>query len=308
VTALRTTALAGVILTFVVIVALGWLLRVTRRLTAADARPINAVIIYVGLPAFIVKAVHTARLDAELAVVVAIAWAVLAASLAIGLLSIRMLKLPKTTAGGFLLAVALGNTGFIGYPVTQALLGARMLPSAIFYDIFGTVAALILVGLPIAEHYGGGEERRRHPLREVLGFPAVGAVLVGLATRGVPFSNSVSHGLDMLASLVVPLIMISVGLSLRAGMLRHWAAPLALIAVLRLVLAPLIALAIARLALGGDAESLRLVTLQAGMPTMMLALIVGARFELDTDFIASAILVTTVASALSIPLMQSVVG
>ena len=35
--------------------------------------------------------------------------------------------------------------------------------------------------------------------------------------------------------------------------------------------------------------------LQAGMPTMMLTLVIGARFELDTDFIASAILVTTVA-------------
>ena len=57
--------------------------------------------------------------------------------------------------------------------------------------------------------------------------------------------------------------------------------------------------------LGGDSASLRLVVLQAGMPAMMLTLVVGARFELDTDFIASAIFVTTVASALSIPLMQA---
>jgi predicted permease len=44
--------------------------------------------------------------------------------------------------------------------------------------------------------------------------------------------------------------------------------------------------------------------LQAGMPSMMLTLVVGERFGLDTDFIASAIFVTTAASAVALPLVQ----
>jgi len=206
---------------------------------------------------------------------------------------------------GFLLAATLGNTGYIGYPVAQAFLGENALPRAIFYDVFGTVGALLLVGLVLAEHYGEGEVKRQHPVREILGFPAVIALAVGIVTRPIVFPSLVSQGLEILASLVVPLIMISVGLSLRAGVLRRWAVPLSALVVLRLLLAPLLALAFGRVVLGSDSQALRLITLQAGMPAMMLTLIVGARFELDTDFIASAILVTTVASALSIPLIQA---
>ncbi len=300
-------SLAGIILTFVAIVGVGWLLRATGRLSAEDARPINALILYVGLPAFIIRAVHGARLDARLAVVVGIAWAVFAAVLLVSLAVARALKLPPAVTGGFLLAAALGNTGYIGYPVAQAFLGENALPRAIFYDVFGTVGALLLVGLVLAEHYGEGEVKRQHPVREILGFPAVIALAVGIVTRPIVFPSLVSQGLEILASLVVPLIMISVGLSLRAGVLRRWAVPLSAVVVLRLLLAPLLALAFGRVVLGSDSQALRLITLQAGMPAMMLTLIVGARFELDTDFIASAILVTTVASALSIPLIQALV-
>jgi predicted permease len=302
------SSLAGTILTFVAIVGIGWLLRATGALRAEDARPINAVILWVGLPAFIIKAVHGAHLDMKLIGVVGVAWAVFAVALALGLLAARLLNLPRVVAGGFILAAALGNTGYIGYPLTQAILGEVALPRAVFYDVFGTVGALVLVGLVVAERYGGGKGKLKHPVREVLGFPAVIALIVGLATRPFVFPKAVSGGLDLLASLVVPLIMISVGLSLRVGLLRKWAVPLGVLAGLRLLVAPLIALFAGGLVLGGDTSAVRLVVLQAGMPAMMLTLVVGARFELDTDFIASAIVVTTVAAALTIPLIQVVVA
>jgi len=299
-------SLAGTILTFVAIVAIGWLLRVTRRLSPEDARPINAIILYVGLPAFIIRAVHGARLDAELLAVVAVAWAVFAILLLIAWLAARALKLPSIVAGGFILAATLGNTGYIGYPIVQTFLGDAALPRAIFYDVFGTVGALLLVGLVIAERFGGSKGQKKHPVREILGFPAVIALAVGLATRPIAFPTVVSDGLAILASLVVPLIMISVGLSLRVGVLRRWALPLAVLTGVRLLLAPLLALLVGRALVGNGGGALQLVVLQAGMPAMMLGLVVGARFELDTDFIASAILVTTVASALTLPLMQAI--
>ena len=297
-------ALAETILTFVAIVGIGWLLRVTGVLEKADARPINVVIIYVGLPAFIVKAVLGATLDSRLFAVVVIAWVVFGIMALLGWATARALKLSATATGGFILVTALGNTGYIGYPIAQALLGERGLSGAIFYDVFGTAAALIIVGLAIAEHYSGSNERRKHPLREVLGFPAVIALVVGLALRWVPIPDAVSTGLGLLASFVVPLILISVGLSLEPGLVRRWAGPLTAITGLRLVVAPLVALAIVSVFGGGDLAQGRLVVLQAGMPTMMLTMVIGARFELDVDLIASAIFVTTAVSALTIPLMQ----
>jgi malate permease and related proteins len=297
------TALATTILTFTAIVAVGAVLRVTGVLRREDARPINAIIIYVGLPAFIFRAVHGAELRPDLWGVVAVAWAVFVVMLGLAWLAARALKLPRPMAGGFIIAAALGNTGYIGYPITQALLGAKELPEAIFYDIFGTVGALVFVGLLVAQRFGDNDEAHVNPLRELVTFPAVIALAAALLLRAVPIPEMVSSGLGLLASIVAPLIMLSVGLSLRVSTLGRAAGPLALLTLLRLAVAPAIALGIGMLVLGPGLP-LRVAVLEAGMPAMMLTLVVGERFGLDTDFIASAIFVTTAAAAIALPLVQ----
>jgi len=304
---MSTLGLTETILGFVGIVAVGWLLRRTGILRRSDAHPINQVIIYVGLPAMIFRAVHGAVLGPDLAIVAAISWGVFAVTALVAWALSRALALPRPIAGGFILAAALGNTGYIGYPITEALLGESGLVRAIFYDVFGTVGCVLIVGLVIAERFGEAEGNRLHPLLEALTFPAVIALAVGLLLRPVAIPEMVSVGIDTLANLVVPLIMIVVGVSLRPGAIREQAVPLAFLSGIRLVLAPLVALAIGTLALS-DPAAVRLVVLEAGMPSMMLTLVVGERFGLDTDFIAAAILVTTVACVVTIPLMQVIAG
>ena len=68
--------LASTILTFAAIVGVGAALRASGLLRAEDARPLNAVIIYVGLPAFIFKSVHRADLGPDVWRVVGVAWLV----------------------------------------------------------------------------------------------------------------------------------------------------------------------------------------------------------------------------------------
>ena len=300
-------SLAQIILGFVAIVAVGWTLKRFGLLKAEDARPINNVIIYAGLPAMIFQAVHPAELDSGLALVAGVSWAVFIVVASLSWSIARFLGLPRVVAGGFILAASLGNTGYIGYPVSLAMLGQEGLVRAIFFDVFGTVGALLFVGLFIAQRMGASEGPGVNPIREALTFPAVIALVAALALRSVAIPEVVSNGLDALASLVVPMIMISVGLSLRPGGMRKHAVPLAIVAGARLALAPLLALAVGGVAFS-DPELVRLVVLQAGMPSMMLTLVVGARFGLDTDFIASAILVTTIASIAAIPVMQLLVA
>lgn len=304
---MSTLGLTETILGFVGIVGVGWLLRRTGILRREDAHPINRVIIYAGLPAMIFRAVHGAKLGPDLALVAAVAWGVFVVSALLAWSLTRALRLPRPVAGGFILAAALGNTGYIGYPITSALLGETGLVRAIFYDVFGTVGCLLIVGLFVAERFGDAQENRVNPLREALTFPAVIALFVGLALRSVAVPELVSNGIVALANLVVPLIMISVGVSLRPGAIREQAGPLAFLTALRLVVAPLVAFAIGSVLLG-DPDALRVVVLEAGMPSMMLTLVIGERFGLDTDFIAAAIMVTTVACIVSIPVMQVIAG
>jgi len=295
--------LASTILTFAAIVGVGAALRATRLLDASDARPLNTVIIYVGLPAFVFEAVHGAEVGPAVWRIVGVAWAVFAATLLLAFLAEKALKLDRGRAGGFLIAASLGNTGYLGYPLTAALLGAAAVPEAVFSDVFGTVFALVLVGLPIAARFGNRGEGLPNPLKELATFPAVVALVVALLLRPVALPQTVSNGLGLLASLVAPLIMLSVGLSLKPRSFARGAVALGVLVALKLLAAPLVALGVGSAVLG-DA-GLRVAVLQASMPSMMLTLVVGERFGLDTDFIAAAIFVTTVASALTIPLLQA---
>ncbi len=296
-------ALASTVLILAAIVALGALLRASGLLSAKDAHPLNTVIIYVGLPAFIFTAVHGARLSPSLWRVIVVSWVVFLVTLGVAVLAQRLLKLTSRQAGGFLIAAALGNTGYLGYPLTAAFLGAAAVPVAVFSDIFGTVFALVLVGLPVAARLGEHDEKYPHPVRELVTFPAVIALVVALVLRPVAMPEMVSDGLGLLASIVAPLIMLSVGLSLRPRSLARSALPLGVLAVLKLLVAPLIALGFGSLLLSGVA--FQVAVLQAGMPAMMLTYVVGERFGLDTEFIAAAIFVTTVASAVTLPLVQA---
>ena len=81
-----------------------------------------------------------------------------------------------------------------------------------------------------------------NPLRELLTFPAVLALVAALALRPVAIPIRGKRGLDLFASLVAPLIMLSVGLSLRPGAVSGRIGALGTQAALKLLLAPVVAL------------------------------------------------------------------
>ena len=298
-------ALAVSIAEILALVGIGMALRLTGLLKREDVRVVNALIVYVALPALIFGAIWPARLSWELVRVAGIAWGVTFAGLAASWLVARALRLPRAVTGAFILVSSLGNTAYIGYALATTVLGDGALPRAVFYDIFGTVAALLTVGVMVASHYGEHDEGRVNPLREFLTFPAVIAVLLALALKPVPIPGLVMDWLAVPAKMTVPLVMISVGLALDWSAAKERKRGLAAVAAIKLLLLPAVALGLALSA--GDAGSARLVTLQAGMPSMMLTLVIAERFRLDTRFAAAAILVSTLACAVTIPLVQALI-
>ncbi|HEX9092576.1 MAG TPA: AEC family transporter [Coriobacteriia bacterium] len=301
-------ALAQAIAKMLALAGAGVLLRLSGLLKRDDSRVLNAVIMYAALPALVFRVARQAALSWDLLRVSGIAWGVGAAAFVLAWLLARALRLPPKTAGAFMLVTALGNTGYIGYPVTTMLLGERQLPKAVFYDVFGTVALLFTVGVFVASRTGS-HDGKISLAKELLSAPALIALLAGLLSRLLPLSGPVQavvmDWLGLVANLTVPLVMMSLGLTLRGEGLRKRAASLVASGAVKLLVLPAVALGIG-LAVG-DRESLRLVALQAGMPSMMLTLMVGDRFELDTDLIASAILASTVACVLTVPLVQLLV-
>jgi predicted permease len=301
-------ALVQAIVGFTAIVCLGVLLRVLGLVSRDDVRPINIVIIYVGLPAFVFGAVHGASISAGMLAAVAVAWIVFAVLLGTSLVAARLLRLERRKAGGFVLASSLGNTGYLGYPLAASLLGQAALPAAVFYDVFGTVLQLVLVGFPVARRFGGGPRLTAARLvRELATFPALAAALAALLLSPVAVPQPLSDWLDLVASMVSPLIMLSVGISLRPRSIARAVPVLSAVVALKLVLAPVIAALIGN-GLIAEPMAYRTVLLSASMPSMMLTLAVGQRFGLDDEFIASAVFVTTALAVVSVPLGQVLLG
>jgi len=177
---------------------------------------------------------------------------------------------------------------------------------AIFYDVFGNTAAVITIGTFIASRYGEHDEQV-DPVREVVTFPPFIALAAALALRSVTVPIAVGDWLDALGKLVVPMIMISVGLSLRPSKLKGHLRDVVAVAGIKLLVLPAVALAAGSLVFS-SAESLRVAVIEAGVPTMMLTMVIGMRFKLDTDLIASAILVTMTGAIVTIPLFQLLIG
>jgi predicted permease len=297
--------IAGAIAQVLLLVLVGVALRRFGALKRDDAGPLNAVIVYAALPALIFVSVAQADLSWELVKVAAVAWAVSLAGLSVAWEIAHALKMEKRTAGAFVLVAALGNTGYVGYPVVRALLGPQALPQAVFYDVFGTVAAAFTLGVAVAARQGE-HTGRINPLRELLTFPAMIALIVALLYRFVPLSGPVSKAvmdwMTIPANMTVPLMMVSLGVTLDISAFKGSLGPLGAAAAIKLALLPFLAVAVTTIM--KDSGIARVVMVEAGMPSMLLSLVIGQRFKLDTGFIAAAVLLTTVLCIVTIPIAQ----
>ncbi|MHB8925341.1 MAG: AEC family transporter [Coriobacteriia bacterium] len=298
-------ALVTVIVGVLGYVGLGVALRVSKLLAPEDSKPLNTLLIYVALPALVFTTVQPADVNLRLAVIPALAWVVVLAGLGVAFFATKAFGLKGAVAGAFLLTAVFGNTGYIGYPVASALMGDTGLVRAIFYDIFGNTAAIVTLGSLVASRVGV-HGVKVNPLKEIVTFPPFIALALALLLRSVSVPILVMDWLGVLGTLVVPLIMVSVGLSLKPKRLKEHLPMVSVIAGIKLVVLPLLAWALGSLLLKDEA-SIRVLVLEAGVPSMMLTVVVGMRFKLDVDLIASAILVTTVGAIITIPLLQLLV-
>jgi hypothetical protein len=261
---------------------------------------------YVALPALVFSTVYRSNIDPGMAILPVIAWAVVLVGLVVAWVAARVLRLEGPIAGAFIMVAVFGNTGYMGYPVAQALLGDSGLVRAIFSDVFGNTAAVITLGTMVATRYGR-HDVKVSPVKEIVTFPPFIAMALALVLRSVAVPDVVIGWLDALGKVVVPVIMISVGLTLKPKAVAGHLTQASTVAVIKLVLLPLVALALGSLLLT-DPASLRIAVLEAGVPTMMFVMIMGLRYKLDVDFIASAILVTLVGAVVTIPVFQLLLG
>ncbi len=129
--------------------------------------------------------------------------------------------------------------------------------------------------------------------RRALLFPPTAALLAGLALRPWPYPQQVVHALQNIAATLTPLVMTAIGLQLRWRLHPAVVAPLSFGLGVKLLAAPLAALAVCRLAgLHGMAPDIAV--FEAGMPPMVtagaLAVAAGMEAELAVALVGLGII------------------
>lgn len=293
-------------LLILVMVALGKLLRHSGGFPGNAPATLNRYVIDIALPALVLTTVPGLVFRADLLWLVLTPWLLLVLSAGVVLLAGRALGWRREVVGVLLLCVPLGNTAFLGYPITQATLGAEAVPLAVIYDQFGSFLILSSYGLLIAAIYGGSERPGVVAmLRRIVLFPPFIALMIALLPIAWPEMLMTVAG--AIAATLVPTACLAVGLQLRFRMDRSAIAPFASGTVLKLLIMPLAAWLLLQ-GVGAAPELVRVGVLESAMPSMITAGALASAAGLDPDLAAALVGYGIIIAFLTVPLLMWWVG
>jgi len=290
----------------IVMLTLGKVFAHSSRLPQNTPEVINRLVIWLLLPALVLKAVHGLQFRAELLVLAITPWLLALLTVLMVFLLARLFAWRREVIGCLLLCVALGNTAFLGYPMVEATLGHDALAYAVVYDQLGSFILLSSFGLIVVALYGGATRPSvLMVIRKILTFPSFAALLIGLMPWQRP---ALIEGLiETLAGMLVPMAMFAVGFQLKLVPSRAYAAPLAAGLGLKLLILPAVAYAIATVA-GADAMIRAVNTLQSAMPAMITAGALATDAKLAPELAAALVGYGILIAVLWLPLLASWVG
>jgi predicted permease len=300
-----TQVLAVIAPLFLVIAASAVLSRITR---VGDewSRVLNAFALHVGFPALVISALsdagdhlreHTDLLLANSLFLLAVFAVALAAGAA--------LRLTPRSGRTLFLCLGFGNVAYLGIPILVKVSGDAVLPAA---SLIVAVYLFWIFTLGVGRLELGNH--RQHPgalnrtARGLVRNPLLLSVAAGLilAGTGIRLPDVVASALAMVAGAVTPVVLILIGLFLgnaRPGKPAEWLPVLAFSAA-TLVLLPA-GFYGGVLLLGGSPAAYSTSIIQAGMPLAITPFALAERYDLDREFIARSIVMSTALSLISLP-------
>ena len=263
--------------------ALGILLRRLRLTPENAAETINAVVIYVSLPAVALSYVHSLNVTPELLAPALMGWIVFFVGWGLFSLLGRNAGWSRKTVVCLTLTAALGNTSFVGLPMIEAFYGPEWTGVGLIVDQGGNFMTLCVVGIALAAATSGRSLPKREILRRLITFPPLLAVLLALALRPVEYPFWVESALQRIGATLSPLALLSVGLTVRFRAIRGRGGPLAAGLVYKMLLAPLVILGLYVGLFGLTGTLIDVTVFEAAMPPMVMGGIVCMQYDLEPE-------------------------
>lgn len=265
--------------------------------------------IFIPLLAFEVLATERISSDVWTVPVVSVATTLVGLGLALGVYGYALRsRLARPTIGALLLAATWCNAMYLGLPITLAVVGESADHVPILFDYAGMTPLLFTIGTFICVAYGTSDEQGptlRSGILQVLRLPPFIATVAGIGVNaaGIQLPAWFSTSAETAGRAVAPLMLFSIGLTLRWPSLSR-TPQLLPAAVIRTIIVPLIILPLSTY-LHPNEDILRSTMLEVAMPSMMLPLVFAERYGLDVEALAEAILLSTIISVGTLPIVAS---
>ena len=297
------------ILSLFLIMVVGYILRKRNVFDEAANVRFTRLIIYVSLPAQIIKAFASNQgivSDREVLLMFGISALTYLLYAIIGALFIIMFRVPSEKKGIYLFMMMFGNVGFMGFPLTEALLGEEALIYAVIFNVIFNLL-VYSVGIFMISRTEG---EFKFPIKKLLNMPLISAVIsIVLYFCKIQLPEVVVQSLDYMGNVTTPVAMLILGSTI-AGMawkelFDEWR--IYIFTVFKLLVIPVIVIGILRFV--PDINPLiqgSLILLSAtpvATNTTMLAIEYGG----DMKLASKGIFFTTLLCMLTIPLIQMLV-
>ncbi len=301
------SALFSVMLMLFLFICVGFICSKTGIVDAHGSVTLNKVVLNICSPALVLKAVLESELTYSVSqllmlIVYAIIFIILAliAGMACAFIFIRK----RDARSKFCLESAFGNVAFMGFPVVSALYGGSAvflvsictLPFNMF--VFSVGIMLVLGGRP-----------KELSLKRIFLTPTMisTAVAFFFFLFQVSLPSPVESAIGALGSMVIPLSMMLIGVSLGHmaakavfGDIRFYA-----VAAAKLIAVPLLVGTVLR-PIVQDPLFYGVLVVMSAMPTAAITPVLSTEYGGDTEFASGCVFLTTLLSMLTVPLVLSI--
>ena len=293
------------------IVALGYVLKQLEFLPVASWQALSQLCYWVLGPGLLFNLMSQADLGAV--TLVPFAATIIGGSIVItgfAIIAGRAIAMPGPSLSS-LMQGALRHNGFLVLSVLQGAFGVAALQlGAIAIAILVPISNIVsVIAILVLSRPAGERNMKRAILSEIARNPLLGSMLIGVTVNllEIPVPAFLAQAAVFLGDAALPLLLMSIGASLRFAAIRSNAAPLALAVAAKIIVFPM-TLVLIGVMVGLGPLALAVLAAVGAAPTASSTYTLATELGGDAQLMAEIVSLQTLASAMSLPLWIWVAG
>jgi len=221
----------------------------------------------------------------------------------IGMIITKIIRCKKEETGIYVFMTIFTNTGFMGFPVVESMLGSEALfYAAIFNMIFNIM--LFTVGVKAINYPNG--EKSDSSVKKIITHPGVLSALIALVLYfiNIPLHPSITGAIDSIGDVTSPVAMLLMGASLAKVPVKKVFndARIYIFVIIKQVLLPIVTYIVLKQFVT-DIQILLVAFVMIAMPIANTSVMFAIEYDKDEELAAKAVFISTLASVVLFPLV-----